>query len=107
MILIFLMYLLIIRPATKLQDGIQRMAAEISEVRVPVETNDEFGALTLGFNQMADHLENLYTTLEQRVEVKTHSLEEKNQELALLYEITALRTNRPQWMSFAAASSVA
>jgi two-component system nitrate/nitrite sensor histidine kinase NarX len=88
-ILIFLMYLLIIRPATKLQDGIQRMAAEDFSVRVPVETRDEFGALALGFNQMADHLEGLYSTLEQRVEVKTHSLEEKNQELALLYEITA------------------
>lgn len=88
-ILIFLMYLLIIRPATKLQDGIQRMAAEDFSVRVPVETNDEFGALALGFNRMADHLEGLYTTLEQRVEAKTHSLEEKNQELALLYEITA------------------
>ncbi|PWB46433.1 MAG: histidine kinase [Nitrosomonadales bacterium] len=88
-ILIFLMYLLIIRPTTKLQDGIQRMAAEDFGVRVPEETNDEFGALALGFNQMADHLEGLYTTLEQRVEAKTHSLEEKNQELALLYEITA------------------
>jgi len=88
-VLIFLMYLLIIRPATKLQDGIQRMAGEDFSVRVPVETRDEFGALALGFNQMADHLEGLYTTLEQRVEVKTHSLEEKNQELALLYEITA------------------
>ncbi len=87
--LIFLMYLLIIRPSTKLQEGIQRMAGGDFSVRVPVETNDEFGALALGFNQMADHLEELYTTLEQRVEVKTHSLEEKNQELALLYEITA------------------
>lgn len=88
-ILIYLMYLLIIRPATKLQEGIQRMAAEDFSVRVPVESRDEFGALALGFNQMADHLEGLYTTLEQRVEAKTHSLEEKNQELALLYEITA------------------
>jgi two-component system nitrate/nitrite sensor histidine kinase NarX len=89
MILIYLMYLLIIRPTTKLQDGIQRMAAEDFGVRVPVESRDEFGALALGFNQMADHLEGLYTTLEQRVETKTRSLEEKNQELALLYEITA------------------
>jgi two-component system nitrate/nitrite sensor histidine kinase NarX len=88
-ILIFLMYLLIIRPAIKLQEGIQRMAAEDFGVRVPVENRDEFGALALGFNQMADHLEGLYSTLEQRVEAKTHSLEEKNQELALLYEITA------------------
>ncbi len=89
-ILIFLMFLLIIRPATKLQDGIRRMAAEDFSVRMPVETRDEFGALALGFNQMADHLEGLYNTLEQRVETKTHSLEEKNQELGLLYEITAL-----------------
>lgn len=89
-ILIFLMYLLIIRPATKLQEGIQRMAGEDFSVRVPVENRDEFGALALGFNQMADHLEGLYTTLEQRVEMKTHSLEEKNQELGLLYEVTAL-----------------
>lgn len=89
MTLIFLMYLLIIRPSTKLKEGIQRMAAGDFSVRVPVESRDEFGSLALGFNQMADHLEELYTTLEQRVEVKTHSLEEKNQELALLYEITA------------------
>ncbi|MBZ0104217.1 MAG: type IV pili methyl-accepting chemotaxis transducer N-terminal domain-containing protein [Sulfuricella denitrificans] len=89
-ILIFLMYLLIIRPATKLQEGIQRMAGEDFSVRVPVENRDEFGALALGFNQMADHLEGLYNTLEQRVETKTHSLEEKNQELGLLYEVTAL-----------------
>jgi two-component system nitrate/nitrite sensor histidine kinase NarX len=88
-ILIFLMYLLIIRPSTKLQEGIQRMAGGDFGVRVPVESRDEFGALAVGFNQMADHLEELYTTLEQRVEVKTHNLEEKNQELALLYEITA------------------
>ncbi|MDP2783640.1 MAG: type IV pili methyl-accepting chemotaxis transducer N-terminal domain-containing protein [Sulfurimicrobium sp.] len=88
-ILLFLMYLLIIRPATKLQEGIQRMAGEDFSVRVPVESRDEFGALALGFNRMADHLEGLYNTLEQRVEAKTHSLEEKNQELALLYEITA------------------
>lgn len=87
--LILLMFLLIIRPITKLQEGIRSMAEGNFGVRVPVESRDEFGDLALGFNHMADHLENLYATLEQRVEVKTHSLEEKNQELALLYEVTA------------------
>ena len=88
-LLIYLMFVLIIRPIRKLQDGIRRMAAEDFSVRVPVRTRDEFGSLAFGFNQMADHLENLYATLEQRVEAKTRSLEEKNEELALLYEITA------------------
>ncbi len=88
-LLIFLMFLLILRPIRRLQEGIRRMAAEDFSFRVPVRTRDEFGDLAYGFNHMADHLENLYATLEQRVEVKTRSLEEKNQELALLYEITA------------------
>jgi two-component system nitrate/nitrite sensor histidine kinase NarX len=87
--LTLLMFLLIIRPITKLQEGIRSMAEGDFSVRVPVESRDEFGDLATGFNRMADHLENLYATLEQRVETKTSSLEEKNQELALLYEITA------------------
>ena len=87
--LILMMFLLIIRPITKLQEGIRKMAEGNFSARVPVESRDEFGDLALGFNRMADHLENLYATLEQRVEIKTHRLEEKNQELALLYEVSA------------------
>jgi two-component system nitrate/nitrite sensor histidine kinase NarX len=88
-ILIFLMYLLVIRPITKLQEGMLRMTGEDFGARVLVESRDEFGALAEGFNRMAGHLENLYGTLEQRVEYKTRSLEEKNEQLALLYEVTA------------------
>lgn len=88
-ILIYLMFLLIIRPVTKLKEGIQRMADEDFSVRLPLESRDEFGDLTVGFNRMADHLAGLYTTLEHRVEEKTRSLEERNRELAMLYEITS------------------
>jgi two-component system nitrate/nitrite sensor histidine kinase NarX len=88
-VLIYLFFLLVIRPVTTLHEGIQRMAAADFSVRLPVESKDEFGELTQGFNAMADHLQNLYNTLEQRVADKTHRLEERNQELALLYEITA------------------
>ncbi|MEW5942338.1 MAG: type IV pili methyl-accepting chemotaxis transducer N-terminal domain-containing protein [Pseudomonadota bacterium] len=87
-LLIYLMYLLIIQPVMKLQDGIKRMAAEDFSVRLPVESRDEFGELAVGFNQMANNLEDLYSTMEQRVEAKTRSLEGKNRELALLYETT-------------------
>lgn len=88
-VLIYLMYLLIIQPLTRLQDGIRRMAAEDFSVRLPVASKkDEFGELAVGFNQMANNLEDLYATLEQRVEAKTRSIEAKNRELALLYEVT-------------------
>ncbi|WP_186454026.1 ATP-binding protein [Denitratisoma sp. DHT3] len=81
--------ILIVRPMRALQEGIQRMTADDFSVRLRVESNDEFGELANGFNLMANHLQDLYQTLEQRVESKTQSLEEKNQELATLYEITA------------------
>lgn len=87
--LIYLFFLLVIRPVATLHEGIKRMALADFSVRLPVETQDEFGELAQGFNQMADRLENLYATLEQRVEGKTISLESKNLELAMLYEVAA------------------
>jgi two-component system nitrate/nitrite sensor histidine kinase NarX len=94
LVLIYLFFVMVIRPVTKLQDGIQRMAAADFSVRLPVQSQDEFGALADGFNQMADRLQNLYGTLEDRVQEKTKSLEDKNQELAILYEFAAF-LNKP------------
>jgi len=36
--------------------------------RLPVDSEDEFGVLARGYNRMADELQDLYTSLEQRVE---------------------------------------
>ena len=88
--LIHLMFLLIVRPVTRLEDGMRRMEAGDFDVRLPVETQDEFGALATGFNRMAGHLSDLYRTLERRVADKTRSLADKNEELATLYEVAAL-----------------
>jgi two-component system nitrate/nitrite sensor histidine kinase NarX len=88
--LIYLMYLLIIRPVTSIEEGMRRMEGGDFGVRLPVESRDEFGALAAGFNRMAAHLQELYASLERRVAEKTRSLEDKNQELATLYEIAAL-----------------
>jgi len=87
--LIYYFFVLIVRPVRQLQDGIGRMAGEDFSVRLPVVSRDEFGMLARGFNHMAGHLEHLYATLEERVEAKTRSLEEKNDELAALYNMTA------------------
>jgi two-component system nitrate/nitrite sensor histidine kinase NarX len=79
----------VIRPVSELHAGIRRMGNNDLGVRVAVKTDDEFGGLAQGFNQMAEHLQAAYSTLEERVMAKTRSLGERNQELGILYEITA------------------
>jgi len=88
--LIYLMFLLVVGPVSKLQEGMQRMASGELGTRLPIETRDEFGELAEGFNRMANHLQDLYHTLEERVAQKTRSLADKNRELAALYEVTTL-----------------
>lgn len=85
-VLIYLMFLMIIQPVSRLQEGMQRMSERDFEVRLPVESNDEFGQVTNGFNEMADKLSGLYTNLESRVAEKTAALEGQNRELAMLYD---------------------
>jgi len=82
-------FLTVIRPVFELHEGVKRMGQEDFDARVPVLSDDEFGELSAGFNRMAAHLQNVYDTLEERVAVKTRSLEEKNRELEILYEIAA------------------
>lgn len=93
--LIYLMFMLIVEPVTRLQDGMRRMTDQDFGVRVTVESRDEFGQLSEGFNQMADRLEGLYRNLESRVQQKTQALEDQNRELALLYDSAAF-LQRPQ-----------
>ncbi|MGV0949693.1 MAG: type IV pili methyl-accepting chemotaxis transducer N-terminal domain-containing protein [Azonexus sp.] len=88
-ILIWFFMQQVIRPVSELHAGIRRMGKNDLGVRVPVKTDDEFGGLANGFNQMAEHLQAAYSTLEERVAAKTRSLAERNQELGILYEITA------------------
>ena len=88
--LIYLMFLLIVRPVTSLEEGMKRMAGGDFGVRLPVESRDEFGQLADGFNRMAAHLQDLYASLEQRVAEKTRTLADKNEELGTLYEVAAL-----------------
>lgn len=88
-LLIRYFFVVVIRPLGEMRAGIQRMTREDFSVRVPIKSKDEFGDLADGFNQMAGHLENLYATLEERVETKTRSLAQKNHELAMLYDVAA------------------
>lgn len=87
--MIYLLYLWIILPVMRLQDGLQRMAAHEFTTRLTVETRDEFGLLARGFNRMAEELQGLYADLASRVTQKTEQLAAQNRELSALYDITA------------------
>lgn len=92
--LIYLMFLLVVRPVSRLDEGMRRMEEGDFDIRLPIESRDEFGSLAGGFNRMASHLSDLYRNLESKVKDKTQSLELQNQELSTLYEVAAL-LNRP------------
>lgn len=87
--LIYLAFVFIIRPVHQLHEGLQRMARGDFGARVPVESQDEFGALAAGFNDMAASLEASYRHLEERVANKTRSLAEQNARVSTLYDLTA------------------
>jgi len=83
-LLVHLFSLMVVRPVSRLREGLQRMGKGDFDVRLPVTSQDELGELATGFNRMAGDLQDIYTTLEQRVEEKTRSVEVKNRELAAL-----------------------
>lgn len=93
-LLVYLFSHMVVRPVTRLREGIQRMATADFDVRLPVTSQDELGELAGGFNRMADQLQDIYATLEQRVEDKTRSIEAKNRELAALDKEMAVSEER-------------
>lgn len=87
--MLYLLYLWIIGPVTRMQAGIARMSEDDLGVRLPIENADEFGALAAAFNTMADHVQSAHKMLEQRVQDKTHKLQAQNHEVSTLYEVAA------------------
>ncbi|MGO0789668.1 HAMP domain-containing protein [Herbaspirillum seropedicae] len=85
---LYLLYLWIVGPVRRMQAGIARMSMNDLDVRLPIESADEFGQLACAFNQMADHVRSVHRTLEQRVAEKTAQLQEQNDEVSTLYEVT-------------------
>jgi two-component system nitrate/nitrite sensor histidine kinase NarX len=87
--LFYLLYLWIVGPVTRMQAGIARMTKDDLSVRLPIESEDEFGMLAQGFNKMADRVQTVHRTLEERVQQKTAKLQAQNNEMSTLYEVAA------------------
>ena len=85
--LLYLLYLWILGPVSRIQSGIASMSNDDLNVRLPVETEDEFGVLAQAYNTMADHVKSVHRTLEERVAEKTAKLTAQNHEVSTLYDV--------------------
>ncbi|WP_082883430.1 type IV pili methyl-accepting chemotaxis transducer N-terminal domain-containing protein [Caballeronia calidae] len=92
--IVYLLYLWIVVPVQRLQEGLARIEGREFDARLPVETQDEFGRLAAGFNRMAAEMQTLYQDLAGCVEAKTAELAAQNRELTTLYEMAAF-LNQP------------
>ncbi len=67
-------YLLVINPVARLQGAQARLRQGDLSTRLPVDTDDEFGQLSAGFNLMAHALQASHEGLEQKVQEKRPAL---------------------------------
>jgi two-component system, NarL family, nitrate/nitrite sensor histidine kinase NarX len=88
-VMLYAGYLFVLNPLARLQRGLTALRQGDLSTRVEVESSDEFGQLSAGFNDMARTLQSLYGSLEEKVREKTARLEVKRQRLADLYEVSA------------------
>ena len=86
----------IVKPIRVVQAGAQVIGSGNLYHRIRVDTDDEIGALATGINEMAEKLSTSYSGLERMVEERTRALaqrtgqlEQRNQELFLLYAIAS------------------
>ena len=83
-------YWVVLNPVARLQQALLQMRQGVLGTRLSVDTDDEFGQLHAGFNSMAQALQASHDDLARRVREKTASIQDKNQRLSALYEVSAL-----------------
>ncbi len=65
--------------------------------RAAVRSQDEIGELAVGFNTMADRLQDSYAAVEQQVQDRTAELHERNASLSLLQRVSATANEAADW----------
>ncbi|HBH17870.1 MAG TPA: hypothetical protein DDX14_02785, partial [Cyanobacteria bacterium UBA9579] len=69
------------KPIKDLVTGAEEFSKGNLKYRAPITTQDEIGILAQAFNDMANKLDALYSSLEQQVQDRTNELVEKNSQL--------------------------
>jgi len=75
------------RPLAELEEGAALLSRGELEHRITLHTGDELEALGNTFNEMASHLQELYTGLERTVDARTHDLERRAIQLEAAAEV--------------------
>ncbi|MCC7202071.1 MAG: GAF domain-containing protein [Nitrospirae bacterium] len=83
----------IVRPVRELQKGAELMGEGDLDYRIAVNTGDEIEDLGDKFNDMAAKLKLFYIRLEEMVKERTRELEQRNEEISILYS-TATTLNQ-------------
>ncbi len=86
---------MVITPVQQLKKGLDIMGQGDFSIRLPVTSKDELGDLAGGFNHMVKQLQEIYATLEDRIRVKTNTLEIKSRELTALYDTASFINTAP------------
>lgn len=73
----------VVRPVEQLRQGAARIGAGALDYRIEVQTGDELEALAMEFNRMTAQLQESYSDLEQKVDLRTQELQVKNEELEM------------------------
>lgn len=87
-LMLYVGYLFVILPLQRIQQGLRQVEEGDFTVRLTAESADEFGELAAGFNHMSATLQELYGSLERKVQEKTRDLEAQRQRLSALYEVS-------------------
>ena len=83
-------YWVVLHPLSRLQQALLQMRQGALDTRLPIDVDDEFGQLNEGFNRMAQALQASHDDLALKVREQTAGIEDKNQRLSALYEVSAL-----------------
>lgn len=79
----------IVRPVKELQKGADLIGGGDLDYRITVNTGDEIEDLASRFNDMAAKLKLFYIKLEEMVKERTKELEQRNEEISILYSIVS------------------
>lgn len=77
---------IVTKPIKNLTTGAEEFSKGNLKHKIEILTNDETGKLSETFNEMAKKLDNLYSSLEEKVRERTNEIVIKNEELAKAYQ---------------------
>jgi GAF domain-containing protein/HAMP domain-containing protein len=84
-----------VRPIRVLEEGAQRIGAGDLDQRIDIRTGDELEALAGQFNRMTGALRESYAGLEQKVEARTHELQNALEQQTAISEILRVISSSP------------